>query len=258
MMTTENFLSAIRERGWVHFKQCLAPSFIDSLNEALTAAYETCRTVQVSNGVDANTDGTVHHLLGQQPEFLELVEKMLLHDYMKAFFGAPYILNSFGGVINLPFKASYVCNIHRDIRTFYNIPMMMNMLVMLDDFTPENGATYFLSGSNQKDEKPADDYFYREAERAVGRAGDIVLFDSLVWHAAGRNVTDKVRRALTLTFSRPFMKQQLDYPRLLGYDRGHTFSEEVRQVIGYNARVPSNLSEWYQPVARRFYKAGQG
>ncbi|WP_315817034.1 phytanoyl-CoA dioxygenase family protein [Paraflavitalea speifideaquila] len=143
-----------------------------------------------------------------------------------------------------------MCNIHRDIRTFYNIPMMINMLVMLDDFTLDNGATWFLTGSNNKDERPDETYFYQQADRAVGKAGDIILFDSLLWHAAGKNTTDKVRRALTLTFSRPFMKQQLDYPRLIGYHRydSREFSEDVCQVIGFNSRVPANLNEWYQPL----------
>ncbi len=128
--------------------------------------------------------------------------------------------------------------------------MMINMLVMLDDFTLDNGATWFLTGSNNKDERPDETYFYQQADRAVGKAGDIILFDSLLWHAAGKNTTDKVRRALTLTFSRPFMKQQLDYPRLIGYHRydSREFSEDVCQVIGFNSRVPANLNEWYQPL----------
>jgi hypothetical protein len=259
-LSTPAFLDTIRERGWIHFKQCLEPSFVTALHEGMSDAYNRCKSVQVKNGVDVNTDGTVHHLLGQEPVFLDFILRLELHDYIKAFFNAPFILNSFGGVINLPHKASYVCNIHRDIRTFYNIPMMINMLVMLDDFTLDNGATWFLTGSNNKDERPDDNYFYQQADRATGKAGDIILFDSLVWHAAGKNTTDKVRRALTLTFSRPFMKQQLDYPRLIGYDRynGGEFSEEVSQVIGYNSRVPSSLDEWYQPPAKRFYKPGQG
>lgn len=259
-LTTDAFLAGIRQHGWIHFKQCLEPAFVEALNEGMSVAYSNCHSVQKKNGVDVNTDGTVHHVLGQDPVFLQFIQRLELHDYIKAFFNAPYILNSFGGVINLPHKASYVCNIHRDIRTFYNIPMMINMLVMLDDFTLENGATWFLTGSNNKDEKPEDHYFYKQADRAIGKAGDIILFDSLVWHAAGKNTTNQVRRALTLTFSRPFMKQQLDYPRLMGYDKNETgeWSEEVIQIIGYNARVPVNLQEWYQPPAQRFYKPGQG
>jgi hypothetical protein len=149
---------------------------------------------------------------------------------------------------------SYVSNIHRDIRTFYNLPMMLNMLVMVDDFTIDNGATYLLSNSHLNDIKPDEKYFYNNAVRAEGCSGSILLFDSLLWHAAGINKTSFVRRALTLAFTRPFQKQQMDYPRLLGYQNGELFPEVLKQIIGYNSRVPCNLDEWYQPDHKRFYK----
>ncbi len=85
-----------------------------------------------------------------------------------------------------------------------------------------------------------------------------MVFDSNLWHAAGVNCTDRPRRALTLAFTRPFVKQQLDYPRALGYERGASFSPGLRQLLGYNARVPASLEEWYQPPDRRMYKRDQG
>jgi len=258
MMTQEQFLKEIKHKGWVKFDHVLKPDLVSELNEALMKAYATCRAIQLENGVDVNTDGTVHHLLGQDAHFLELLRDNCLLKHIRAYFNHDYILNSYGGVINTKNKLSYVGNMHRDIRTFYNVPMMINMLVMLDDFTLDNGATFMLTGSHQKDERPNVNHFYTNADRAVGKAGDIILFDSLLWHAAGENHTDHIRRALTLTFTRPFMKQQLDYPRLLGYDKGEEFEEELRQILGYNARVPSNLKEWYQPPHKRFYRPGQG
>ena len=257
-MTSEQFLTDIKQNGWVKFDQVLNGDLLSRLNKGLIDAYANCRTVQLQNGVDVNTDGTVHHLLGQDESFLDFLKNNPLFKHIKLYFNHDYILNSFGGVINTKNKLSYVGNIHRDIRTYYNVPMMLNMLIMLDDFTLENGATYMLTGSHLKDEKPEKDYFYATADRAVGKAGDIILFDSLLWHAAGENHTEQVRRALTLTFTRPFMKQQLDYPRLLGYDKGEEFSEETRQILGYNARIPSSLNEWYQPPHKRFYRPGQG
>jgi hypothetical protein len=257
-METNEFLKVIKEKGWIKFDNIIPADFVATINKDLEIAYQTCRSVQIKNGIDANTDGTVHHVLGLADSFLQIIENMYLHDHIAAYFDNPYIINSYGGVINMPKKLSYVGNIHRDIRTFYNVPMMINMLIMLDDFTPENGATYMLSGSNNIPERPTDEDFYKNADRVVGKAGDVVLFDSLVWHAAGENQTDKVRRALTLTFTRPFMKQQLDYPRCLGYDKGENFSENARQVIGYNSRTPTSLEEWYQPPNKRFYRPGQG
>jgi len=34
--------------------------------------------------------------------------------------------------------------------------------------------------------------------------------------------------------------------------------EPLRQVLGYHARTPASLEEWYQPPEGRFYRPGQG
>ena len=128
---------------------------------------------------------------------------------------------------------------------------------MLDDFTLENGATYLLTGSHLKDERPTDEVFYSQSERAEGKAGDILFFNSNLWHAAGLNNSSKERRAITITFTKPFMKQQLDYPRAVGYENVELLSEPLQQVIGYFSRTPVNLTEWYQVPEKRFYRKGQ-
>ena len=253
-MDSDKALNDIRQQGWVILPDMVSMELINELRKEIDQAYEECRFIQVKNGIEANTDGTVHHLLAFKGSFLKFLQELHCHETIEKFFNGPYILNTYGGVINLPGKASYVASIHRDIRTFYNLPMMLNMLVMIDKFSVENGATYLLSSSHLKDEKPDEEHFYQHAIRAEGSSGSILLFDSLLWHAAGINKTSDPRRALTLAFTRPFQKQQMDYPRLLGYQNG----ELLKQIVGFNSRVPTNLDEWYQPPHKRFYKVGQG
>jgi hypothetical protein len=257
-MNKINYNNDLKEKGWTIVPKIVNKDLVDSLRDEIEIAYTKCRSIQVKNGIAENTDGTVHHLLCFEGAFLEFLGKELCNDLILEFFeSSPFILNTYGGVINLPNKKSYVANVHRDIRTFYSVPMMLNMLVMIDEFTLDNGATYLLSESHLKDKKPSDDEFYQKASRAVGPSGSILLFNSLTWHAAGLNSTQHARRALTLAFTRPFMKPQLDYPRVLGYDRSG-LSDYLRQVVGYNSRIPASLDEWYQPTEKRFYKSGQG
>jgi ectoine hydroxylase-related dioxygenase (phytanoyl-CoA dioxygenase family) len=187
------------------------------------------------------------------------MKRAYLDEYLKSYFGGNYILNAFGGNLNLTSQFTYASNVHRDVRTYTReVKFLINIIVMLDDFTLDNGATYLLGGSHLKKEKPADEEFFARADRAVGKSGSIVFWDSNIWHAAGENKTRLPRRSLSLIYSKPFMKQQFDYPRSLGHENAGTFSEEFRQIVGYNARVPSSLEEWYQPPDQRFYKKDQG
>jgi hypothetical protein len=250
---------ALCDDGWTLLPAALPGDFLHRLTRELEAAYADQRALQVRNGVGAGADGTVHHLPCVGGAFLELLAMQPGRPLLERYFGGPYILNTFGGVLNLPNQLSYVGRVHRDQRTFSgDLHLMLQLLVMLDDFTEENGATYFLSGSHRLTTAPSDEAFFRGAARAVGTAGSIVVFNSNLWHAAGANRTDRSRRALTLAFTLPFMKQQLDYPRALGYERGESLSPDVRQLLGYNARVPASLDEWYQPPDKRMYKRDQG
>jgi hypothetical protein len=251
--------ASLAERGWLFLPDRLDAALIDRLRSDLQQQFELQRPIQVRNGVGDGTAGTVHHLPAAGGSFLDLLEQGHGGELLTRFFGGPYILNTFGGVLNLPADVSYVGRVHRDLRTFSRgLPLMAQMLVMLDEFTQENGATYLLTGSHRLSDRPPDDEFFARAERAVGAAGSIVVFDSNLWHAAGVNRTAAPRRALTLAFTKPFIKPQFDYPRALGDERADQFSDELRQLLGYNARVPATLDEWYQPPARRMYRPGQG
>ena len=79
-----------------------------------------------------------------------------------------------------------------------------------------------------------------------------------MWHAAGEDATTIPRRSLSLIYSQPFVKQQFDYPRAVGYANADSLSDQARQIVGFNARVPATLDDWYQPPERRFYKRDQG
>ncbi len=259
MRDTARVRSALDQDGLTLLPSFVPADLLARLASELDAVYEEQRGLQLRNGVGQGTDGTVHHLPCAGGAFLELLERNPCQTLLEQYFQGPCILNTYGGVLNLPNEVSYVGGIHRDLRTFSgDVNLMAQLLVMLDDFTEENGATYLLTGSHRLREKPADTLFFRDAVRAVGSAGSIVVFNSNLWHAAGVNRSNRPRRALTLAFTRPFIKQQLDYPRALGYDRAESFSPVLRQLLGYNARVPTSLDEWYQAPEKRLYKRDQG
>jgi ectoine hydroxylase-related dioxygenase (phytanoyl-CoA dioxygenase family) len=253
------FEAQMKTNGWFLFDAVVDEALVKELIADLEQSYEIRRPIQIKNGVDVNTEGTAHHLLADGKSFVEFLRRAYLDEYIKSYFGGNYILNAFGGNLNLRKQFTYASNVHRDVRTYtQELRLLLNSIVMLDDFTVDKGATYLLSGSHLKKEKPGDEEFFASADRCIGKSGSIVLWDSNIWHAAGVNKTDLPRRSLSLIYSMPFVKQQFDYPRALGYENADSFSESFRQITGFNARVPASLDEWYQPPEKRFYKRDQG
>jgi RimJ/RimL family protein N-acetyltransferase len=255
-------ISQINEIGVTTFKSFFSQEFSDQVSCSLERTYKLCRRIQLKNRVYDSTIGTVHHLLADfnEPIYLELLNQISsteIFNFISKFFNGNFILNAFGGVINLPNSSSYVGKIHRDVRFFCSdFPVMLNMLIMLDDFTLENGATHFLQGSHKSSLKPESDFFYKNSNRFLGRKGDIVFFNSYLWHASGINYTPFSRRAITINFSKPFLKPQFDYLNLFDFKRVH-LSDKMQQILGHNSRIPSTLEEWYQLPEKRFYKPNQ-
>ena len=256
----DDFATRMRTRGWVVFDGAVHAVLVERMRADLDSAWGICRAVQERNGVATDADLTVHHLIGLGPSFLDYIDATEpLSPYLERYFGGRYILNSLGGAINTSGHTSYAQRIHRDIRSYSgDTPLLLNTLVMLDDFTPQNGATWMLTGGHRLADKPSEDAFFAGAEQALGPAGSILMFDSNLWHAGGANRTDGPRRSVTPMYCKPFMKQQFDYPRAVGYDRADALRPHTRQVIGFNARVPASLDEWYQPPERRMYRNDQG
>lgn len=250
---------SLQTQGWVVIPGVVAAGMCDTLADQLEAGLALRQQIRARNGVEGSNDGTLHHLLADHPCFMELLSGLEPFDpLLKWWFSGQYILNSYGGVVNRRDSRAYVHAVHRDIRFSSDARrFMLNLLVMLDDFTLANGATHLLSGSQTLANRPGQQEFLERSARATGERGSVLLFDSRLWHATGASQVDTPRRALTLTFTSPFFKQQLDYPRLVGYAGAAGLSPFLRQVIGFNARVPASLEEYYLPVPQRFYQRGQ-
>ena len=233
------------------------------MRAAVLDSVADCGWLQVLWGAATVADGTAHHSVGAYPALDRFLEQLPLRDEISAYFGgAPFILHAFNPATVAPDTGSYLHRVHRDVRTHAGgFRLLLNMLVMVDPFTLANGATHVLSGSQVAARsgpltKPG--FPGVRADRLTGPAGSVLLFDSNLWHAAGANTTDRPRSALTLSVRRAFVKQQMDYPRLLGEARGAAMSPWMRQLLGYNAMTPTSFEEFYRPRERRLYQADQG
>jgi hypothetical protein len=245
-------------RGVVKFPAAVDLAAIPALRRDAEAAYAQRRDIQRRNGVAANMEGTAHHVVGNGDSLDAFIGELPLWDRIGRHFAGKFILLNFGATLHPPDSAAYTMKPHRDVRAWTkDYPLSLNMLVMLDRFTKENGATLFLEGSHHAEAMPSARYFKAQARQITGDAGDIILFNSLVVHAAAPNRSTDMRRALTLCLGRPFMKPQMDWPRFLPSSVESTLTDKARQLLGFDARMAASLDEYYQPAARWTFKADQ-
>jgi len=60
------------------------------------------------------------------------------------------------------------------------------------------------------------------------QAGDAILFNAQYWHRGGVNNTKDWRHAIALPGSRPYMKQQFDFPKMFNEKEEANFSEGLK------------------------------
>ena len=69
---------------------------------------------------------------------------------------------------------------------------MLGFIFMIDEFTPDNGATCFIPHSQGAESQPES----QMAIPACGSAGSIVVFNGSIWHGHGANRTNHPRRSI--------------------------------------------------------------
>jgi ectoine hydroxylase-related dioxygenase (phytanoyl-CoA dioxygenase family) len=255
-------INKLKTEGFVILKDLVPEKWISKLTYELENSFSKHKKTQIDNNSDIYTDGVALHIIMDSDVYIDflrfLIEVGLVESLAKNFFGANCILNSLSGLNNLPNQPNFSATIHRDLRFYtHGLPVMANCLLMIDDFTYENGGTYLLPFSHKEESKPSEEYFFKNAIQVTGKKGDLLIFDSNIWHCSAPNKTNVGRRAIPLTVSRSFLKPLLDYPRALGYNRMDEFEYSLQQFLGYHSRVPASIDEWYQSYEKRFYKKNQ-
>ncbi len=247
----------IDELGFVVVPRVTDPQTTGALRAALLRALE--EDEREFGGLPGKHPHLVVEMVRRGVEFVRLLENEAMHAVFRRMLGEASILYSFTSTVMPPGEHMGASAIHKDTPRFvpgYTTGVLMTLA--LDDFTSDNGATYYLPGSHRRAEPPPEEEFYRDAVRVERAAGDAVFFSNQVFHAGGPNQTSSIRCGLTIYACRPWMKQRFDYPRLVGDDILRELGPVGRRFLGFDARVPTCCEEFYVPPQERLYKAGQG
>jgi ectoine hydroxylase-related dioxygenase (phytanoyl-CoA dioxygenase family) len=111
-----------------------------------------------------------------------------------------------------------------------------NSIWLLDDFTPENGATRIIPGTQKHDKRPWDvmeDATADHPDQVVveAKAGSVVIFNSHTWHGGVLNRTSKPRRAMHCYFCCRNQDQQTDQRKYLRQETIDRLSPESRVIL---------------------------
>jgi hypothetical protein len=122
-----------------------------------------------------------------------------------------------------------------------------NTVWMLDDFTPENGATRMIPGSHRWGTRPQDvlvDPMATHPDEVLltGPAGSIAIMNAHMWHGGTANRTSKPRLALHAFYCRRDKPQQQYQKALLRPEVQAGLSRQLRDILALDDPLNDQLS----------------
>ena len=203
--------------------------------------------------------GMVHNCMFRGEAMATLLGQPIMHCYLEKLLSPTCILYAYQSSSLPPGTGNYGTRIHVDSPRFIDGYMTnLGVIFPLNDFTVENGATYYLKGSHLSEKIPTEEEFYTKSSRIVCSAGDMILFNARLFHSAGVNHTNETRHSLTLNLCHSYMRQRFDFPRMITEKKLKNYGEKAQRLLGMNVRMPTSLDEFYLPESKRLYKPNQG
>jgi len=247
------FRRDIETQGYAIVEDVLAAGFIRRAKEELAAAIEA--EVRYHGTRDYKDYGMVLLCSLYGGAFVEIFDNDRLIAPFNAVLGDGCIVYAYTSSSMPPAGANYSTRVHVDCpRIIPGYITNLGATILLDDFTPENGATRFLPGSQLRDEAPSEGEFFGSAKRLIAPAGSVWYFNARIWHAGGQNRTNKWRHAMTINMCRPWMKQRLDIPRAMGHMDTRNLSPQALQKLGFHSQIPASYDEYYSPPEKRKFR----
>ena len=123
---------------------------------------------------------------------------------------------------------------------FYRLPrprpaVSFSMILAVDDFTAENGATDIIPGSHRwGDQKPDS----ADRQPVVMPAGSCVFFLGTLWHGGGASRSDRPRLAVTAQYCEPWVRPQEAFTLSMTRGTVRAVSEDIRRMLGYSIHPP--------------------
>jgi len=114
--------------------------------------------------------------------------------------------------------------------------------IALDDFTYENGATFYVPGSHKWYRRPEDRNAQLDSQAVQVKKGTLGFFDAALWHRVGEPST-KSRWSVFNMFGPWFMKPYFRFYEMFRPQEMETFPPKIRQLLHWDSLPPKDHAE---------------
>lgn len=174
--------------------------------------------------------------LAAHPDVLALARE-LLGDYI--------VLMQQNGVINPAGQQHTQLSYHRDLPYQHftsSRPLAISALFCIDPFRPETGATTVIPASHRMEAFPSDQVAAALDTAVTAEPGSFIVFDSMLFHRAGANRSDRPRRAVNQVYSVPIIAQQISLAEAM--PSTYASDPALARLFGFEVAPARSVTAW--------------
>jgi len=251
-MNHSNTIETIQRDGFAVMEDVIGAKELAAMRLAFDSLIQDYEAGFNPDRINENELGTLRCIISLDKAFLPLANVQPVMDVAQELLG-DYLYYSFNGFYTSSRFTHPTTLFHRDVPLFTpEVMLSLNLLYCIDDTTSENGATWFVPGSHLLRNRPSDEYINAHKVQVSMKAGSVLLFNSLTFHASGINHNGAQRRCIANVLRKSFMKPQFQWDKIFT-ENGYAdhLQENTKKIFGfYNNPAPS-LEAYYQEGIRR-------
>ena len=230
----QSHVTRIQNDGFTVIENAASPELVNSLINALLRIEKEYNLGPAKTSFEGFKTVRINNLLTYDDIFWEVPLHENVLPIVEAVFDKECLLSSFCSLVLGPGQEAQP--MHEDTQLISlprpHIPITLNAIWALSDFTNNNGATRIVPGSHKLDHAPEYGRDY-DSVMATMPAGSVMLFDSALWHGGGANVSNERRFAFSCAYCWGWMRQQENLQLGIPRDVAKRFPRRLQELCGY-------------------------
>ena len=243
-------INEIKKKGFVRIKKFLSTRETLKYKKLVFSNYNKLKIKSYKGTPKRDSDDKIlYNLQNKNLEFIKLITRKKILDIAKYFLNDPYyrFLKEKEPNFNLKYFNARSSGKELELHIDCHLPFkgsktnMMQFLILLENSDIANGCTKVVPRSHL-----SGNFSNRKTnmiEPLAGNAGDLIIWDSRLWHGTYKNVKKKTRWAIVATFGSWWLKPAMDITKSLPNSIYKKCNNVQKQILGFCSIPPKDEFE---------------
>ena len=230
----EAHVARVAEDGYTIVEDAIEPALLDALADDLARLERELGAVPASNIFEGTRTVRLYNLLARGPLYQQIPVHASVLPIVERVLDKGCLVSSLSSIAIEPGEVAQP--LHADDQVIPlprpHVPIVVNSMWAITDFTDENGATRILPGTHRRPTPPPLGVPQPTVPAAM-RRGSVMIYDGALWHGGGANRTDARRVGVAMNYCAGWIRQQENQQLGIPLEVARTFSPRLRRLAGF-------------------------